>query len=114
MSSNLVIYGSLALAIILEVVGTSALQASEQFTRLYPTVLMVASYITGLYFLSIALSAIPVGIAYATWGGAGIILISLIGFVVFGQKLDLPAILGITLIIAGVILVHAFSKSSVH
>ena len=105
---------ALGAAILLEVIGTSALQASQQFSRPLPTFVMAASYLGAFYFLSLALRAIPVGIAYAIWSGLGIVLISLIGLVVFRQKLDLPAIGGLGLIIAGVVVVNVFSKSMHH
>lgn len=108
------IYLPLFAAIILEVAGTTALQASQQFTRPLPTALMAASYLAAFYFLSLALRAIPVGIAYAIWSGMGIVLISLVGLIVFKQKLDPPAIIGLGLIVTGVIVVNAFSKAVTH
>ncbi len=107
-------YLVLAVAIALEVVGTTALQSSQQFTRPIPTIIMAACYLTAFYFLSLALRVIPVGIAYAIWSGLGIVLISIIGVVVFRQKLDLPAIFGLGLIVAGVVVVNVFSKSVTH
>ncbi|XSG81675.1 MAG: DMT family transporter [Methyloligella sp. ZOD6] len=107
-------YGALFFAIVLETVGTLALQASHQFTRLGPTVVMIAAYLASFYFLTLALRAVPLGIAYATWGGVGIILISIFGYVVFDQKLDWPAIFGIALIVAGVVLVNGFSRATPH
>lgn len=107
-------YLTLGIAIVLEVIGTSALQMSQQFSRPIPTVVMTISYLTAFYFLSLALREIPVGIAYAIWSGVGIVLISIVGTLAFKQKLDLPAILGLTFIIFGVVLVNAFSKSITH
>lgn len=107
-------YIALGIAIALEVVGTSFLQASQQFTRPLPTIVMALSYLAAFYFLSIALRAIPVGIAYAIWSGLGIVLISMVSLIVFKQKLDLPAILGLSLIVIGVVVVNAFSKSVAH
>lgn len=107
-------YIALFAAIIAETVGTSALQASQQFTRLWPSVLVVVSYAIAFYLLSIALRAMPVGVVYAIWSGLGIVLIAIAGFVIFGQKLDLAAIIGLTLIIAGVVVLHAFSKTTPH
>lgn len=101
-------------AVVSEVIGTSALQASQQFTRPLPSLLVVLSYGAAFYFLSLALKVIPVGVAYAIWSGLGIVLISLIGLTVFGQKLDLPAILGLGLIIAGVVILQLFSSVSGH
>jgi small multidrug resistance pump len=107
-------YAVFLVAILLEIIGTSCLQASQQFTKPLPTAVMVVSYIGALYLLSLVLRTIPVGIAYATWSGLGIILISIIGLVVFGQKLDWAAVLGISLIVAGVVLVNVFSSATVH
>lgn len=104
----------LLIAIVAEVLGTSALKASEGFTKLYPSLLVVGSYSVAFYCMSLSLKTMPVGIVYAVWAGMGIVLIALIGWLVFGQKLDLPAILGLTLIVAGVIILNTLSKTSVH
>lgn len=101
---------SLALAILCEVVGTSALQASAGFTRPGPSLLVTAGYGMAFYFLSQALTAIPLGTAYAIWSGVGVALISAIGWIVYGQKLDVAAIAGIVLITVGVLVIHLFSK----
>ncbi|RYH09987.1 multidrug efflux SMR transporter [Tropicimonas sp. IMCC6043] len=101
-------------AIIAEVVGTASLQASAQFTRLLPSVAAVVTYGISFYLLAVALKVMPVGIAYAIWSGLGIVLITLIGLVVFGQKLDLPAIIGLALIIAGVAVIQLLSTSVTH
>jgi small multidrug resistance pump len=108
------LYTVLVIAIVFEVLGTSAMQAAQHFTRLAPTALMVVCYAVAFFFLSYTLRYIPVGIAYALWSGLGIVLISLVGYVTFGQKLDLAAILGLTLIIAGVLVLNLFSKSTFH
>lgn len=108
------LYAVLVLAIIFEVLGTSAMQAAQHFTKLVPTLIMVVCYAIAFYFLSYTLRVIPVGIAYAIWSGLGIVLISLVGYFVFGQKLDLAAILGLGLIIAGVVVLNVFSKSTFH
>lgn len=105
-------YFILFLAIVAETIATSSLQASQQFTRLGPSILTVIGYATAIFLLSLVLKTIPVGIAYALWSGLGIVLIALIGFVIFGQKLDLPAILGISLILAGIIVINLFSNST--
>lgn len=102
---------ALMIAILLEVAGTSALQASQQFSRLWPTLLMAACYLGAFYFLSLALRAIPVGIAYAIWSGLGIVLISVAGLLLFGQRLDGAALLGLGLIVAGVAVIQLFSGS---
>src|SRR5271163_4946678 len=92
----------LCLAIVLETIATSSLKSSEGFTRLIPSVFVVAGYGTAVYLLSLTLRAIPVGVAYAIWSGVGMVLITLIGWLVYCQKLDLPALLGIALIMSGV------------
>jgi small multidrug resistance pump len=104
----------LAIAIISEVIATSALKASSGFTRLYPSTLVVVGYGLAFYCLSLTLRTIPIGIAYAVWSGIGIVLVSLIGWIVYDQKLDLAALLGIAMIISGVIVLNFFSKSVVH
>ena len=104
----------LFLAIVLAVVGTSGLKASDQFTKLLPSVITVVSYVCAFYFLGLTLKTLPVGIAYAIWSGAGVVLISLIGLVLFKQSLDWPAITGLGLIIGGVIIINLFSKSVSH
>ncbi|MEM9709682.1 MAG: SMR family transporter [Pseudomonadota bacterium] len=105
-------YLLLALAITAEVIGTSALQASQQFTRLGPSLIVVLAYGTAFYFLGLTLKTVPVGIAYAVWSGLGMVLIAFIGWLVFGQRLDPAAWLGIGLIIAGVLVLNLFSKVS--
>jgi len=105
---------ALTIAIITEVAGTTALQLSEQLTRLLPIVVMAVCYIASLYFLSLALKTIPIGIAYAVWSGLGIVLISAVGYVKFRQALDTPAIVGISLIVVGVVVANVFSKSLAH
>lgn len=104
----------LGLAIVAEVAATSNLKASAGFTKLWPSLLVVLGYAVAFYFLSLTLKVIPVGIAYAIWAGLGIVLISLIGWLVLGQKLDLPSILGMALIVTGVVIINVYSKVSVH
>lgn len=101
-------------AVGLEVVGTTALQQSAQFTRIVPTVTMVACYGLSFYALSIVVQSMPVGVMYAIWSGAGIALISLIGWLFLNQRFDAAAILGISLIAAGVIVINLFSGSNPH
>ncbi|MBZ5876513.1 MULTISPECIES: DMT family transporter [Chromohalobacter] len=108
------VYVFLAIAIIAEVVATSALKASQEFTRLWPSVTVVVGYALAFYMLTLALRDLPVGIAYAFWAGLGIVLVTLIGIVVYGEKPDLPALLGLGLIIAGVVIIQAFSRMSSH
>lgn len=104
----------LLIAIVAEVVATSALKASAGFSRLWPSVLVVAGYGIAFYFLSLALRTIPVGVAYALWSGIGVVLISIAGLLLFGQRLDLPAMLGIGLIVGGVLVINLFSDVSAH
>jgi small multidrug resistance pump len=104
----------LFIAIVSEVVATSALKASQGFTRLTPSILVVAGYGAAFYLLSLTLRSIPVGVAYALWSGVGILLVSIAGIVLYRQTLDFPAILGIVLIVAGVVVLCLFSKSAVH
>jgi small multidrug resistance pump len=107
-------YFILALAILAETIGTTALQASQQFTKPLPALITVVGYAAAFYLLSIALKTFPVGIAYAMWSGLGIVFIAAIGFAVFGQKLDLPAIFGMGLILAGILVINLFSTTSTH
>ncbi|TKT80312.1 multidrug efflux SMR transporter [Aquamicrobium sp. LC103] len=107
-------YGALAAAIVLEVLGTSFLQKSEQFTRLAPTLAMAAFYAGSFFLLAHALKVIPLGVAYAIWGGLGIVLVALVGTFVFRQSIDLPGMIGIAMIVGGVIVVNAFSSSAAH
>jgi len=107
-------YLYLALAIISEVIGSSFLNASNQFSKIVPSVIVVIAYLSCFYFLSIALKFIPLGIAYAIWGGLGIVLTAIVSVVVFKSKFDLPAILGISLIVSGVIVLNFFSKTTSH
>ncbi|SFK43449.1 DMT family transporter [Methylophaga sulfidovorans] len=104
----------LAIAIVAEVIATSALKASNEFTRLVPTIIVVTGYLTAFYFLTLSLRVIPVGIAYAIWAGLGIVLIAIISWIMYGQKLDLPALLGMGLIISGVLVINLFSKTGGH
>lgn len=104
----------LSVAIVAEVFGTSFLKASEGFSKFWPSVAVIVGYMVAFYFLALSLKFIPVGIAYAIWAGVGVVLIALIGWVVFDQSLDLPAMIGITLIIAGVITLNVFSGSVNH
>ena len=112
--ANASVYAMLLVAIVLEVIGTTALQMSQQFTRLGPSVLLVLCYAASFYCLAMTLRVIPVGIAYAIWSALGIVLISAVGLVFFRQRLDPAAIIGLALIIAGVLVVNLFSKSVSH
>ena len=104
-------YWYLAIAIVAEVLATSALKESHGFSKLLPTLLVMAGYGASFYFLSLVLQTIPIGVAYALWAGLGIVLITIVGAVVFGQKMDLAAILGIALIISGVVVLRVFSSA---
>lgn len=114
MKVSFVDYGALALAIICEVTATGFLQKSEQFTRLVPTLVMGAFYVSSLFFLSQALRTVPLGIAYAIWAGLGIILTAVVSSVVFHQTLDRPAMVGIGMIVTGVVIASVLSKSVAH
>ena len=107
-------YLLLGLAIVAEVIATSSLKSSEGFTRLWPSVVTLMGYTIAIFLLSLTLKTLPTGIAYAIWSGVGIVLDSPIGWYGYGQKLDTPAIIGLGLIIAGVIVVNVFSKSVAH
>jgi small multidrug resistance pump len=107
-------YIYLAIAIIAEVIATSALKASEGFTKAVPSVLVVIGFGVAFYCLSLVLKTIPMGVAYAIWSGLGIVLISIAGLILFGQKLDLPAIIGMALIVSGVVVMNVFSNSVSH
>lgn len=104
----------LCLAIAFETVATSALKSSEGFSRLWPSLLVVAGYSAAFYLLALTLRTIPVGVAYAVWSGAGIVIMALAGWLLFGQKLDLPALCGIGLILSGVLVMNLLSKTGGH
>lgn len=107
-------YAYLLAAILCEVIATSALKAAEGFTRLGPSLIVVIGYGLAFYCLSLTLRTIPVGIAYALWSGIGIVLIALAGWILYRQPLDLPAIVGMALIVAGVLVINLFSRTSGH
>ncbi|SBT17639.1 Multidrug transporter EmrE [Marinomonas gallaica] len=104
----------LFVAILSEVVATSALKASEGFSKLGPSVLVVVGYALAFYFLSLTLKVMSVGIAYAIWAGLGIVLTAIIGWLIFEQKLDTAALVGMGLILLGVIVINVFSNASGH
>lgn len=104
----------LGAAILFETIGTTALQASQQFTRIWPSALVVVSYAASFYLLALTLRYMPVGVVYAMWSGLGICFIAAIAYVVFGQRLDLPAIAGMALIIAGIAIIQIFSDTTPH
>lgn len=104
----------LGIAIVAEVIATSFLKSSEGFTRLWPSIIVAIGYGVAFYFLALTLKTMPVGIAYAVWAGLGITLIALVGWIAFGQTLDLLAIIGIGLIVAGVMVLSVFSNAISH
>jgi small multidrug resistance pump len=108
------IYGLLIAAVIFEVIGTSALKASDGFTRLGPSALTALSYGLAFYLLSLTLRTMPVGIAYALWSALGVVLIAMIGWVYYQQRLDAAAVIGLALIVAGVVVINLFSKTVAH
>ncbi len=107
-------YIYLLIAILAEVLATSALKASEEFTRLFPSLLVVFGYFVAFYFLMLTLRDIPLGIAYAIWSGLGICIVTVVGYVIYKQALDIAAIIGIGFIVLGVITIQLFSNSSAH
>ena len=114
MNPMLMAYILLALAIVSEVTGSTFLVKSEGFTQLVPSILVVVFYVISFYLLSQVIKTIPLGVAYAIWGGVGIVLTALIGFLIFRQSLDSAALIGIALIIGGVIVMNIFSKTVGH
>ncbi|AMO99078.1 small Multidrug Resistance family protein [Collimonas arenae] len=104
----------LLIAIVAEVIATSALKASAEFTRLVPSIVVVSGYLIAFYFLSLTLRTLPVAIVYAMWSGIGIALIALVGWLVLKQSLDTAALIGIGLIVSGVLVMNIFSKSVPH
>lgn len=107
-------YALLALAIVFEVIGTSLLKASNEFSRPWPTAGLFLCYGAAFFLMTIVMRSLPVGVVYAIWSGCGIVLISVVSYFAFKQKLDLAAMIGIGLIIAGVIVINLFSKSGAH
>ncbi|MDW5417482.1 SMR family transporter [Iodobacter sp. CM08] len=107
-------YLLLALAIVAEVVATSALKATEGFSRLMPSLVVVIGYGVAFWLLSMVLKSVPVGMAYAIWSGMGIVLVTVVAMLLYGQKPDWPAIIGLSLIVSGVVVLQLFSKMSTH
>jgi small multidrug resistance pump len=103
----------LTVAIVAEVIATSSLKLSDGFTRLWPSVVVVLGYGISFYFLSVTMRSMPIGVIYAIWSGLGVVLVTLVGWLVFKQHLDLPALVGISLIIAGVVIMNVWSKSTI-
>lgn len=107
-------YFYLFIAVLAEVTATSALKASEEFTRLIPSIIVVSGYAMAFYFMTLTLRVIPVGITYAVWSGLGIVFVTIISFFLYKQSLDIPAVIGIGLIIVGVIVINLFSNTIGH
>jgi small multidrug resistance pump len=105
-------YLYLALAILTEVIATSALKASEEFTKLVPSFIVLVGYGAAFYLMTLVIRTIPIGITYAVWSGIGIVLIALVGAIFYKQIPDLPAVIGMGLIISGVVVIHLFSKTT--
>ncbi|RNF51060.1 QacE family quaternary ammonium compound efflux SMR transporter [Marinomonas hwangdonensis] len=107
-------YFILFLAILAEVVATTALKASDSFTKLVPTVILVVGYGVSFYLLTIVMRSMPTGVTYAIWSGLGVVLISLFGYFFAHEKLDLAACIGMSLIVIGVVVINVFSKTVGH
>lgn len=114
MNALLLAYGLLGLAIITEVIGSTFLVKSEGFSKLFPSIMVAVLFSIAFYLLSQVIKTIPLGIAYAIWGGVGIVLTAIVGYVLFKQTLDGPALLGIALIVSGVAIINLFSQSTGH
>ncbi|MEP1573653.1 MAG: SMR family transporter [Roseibium album] len=113
-ASPIATYLFLGAAILAEVIATSALARTENFTRLVPSLVTIAGYGLSFWLLSYPIRVLPTGVVYAIWSGAGIVLITMVAWLAFDQKLDLPALVGLGLIIAGVVIINVFSKSVAH
>lgn len=111
---NMKNYIFLAAAILCETIATSFLKKTEQFTKVGPSIIFIIAMASSFYLLTYALKGIPIGVAYAIWSAVGIVLISLVGYFAYQQKLDLPAIIGIAFIVIGVVIINLFSKSTTH
>jgi len=107
-------YLFLVIAIIAEVTATSALKASEEFTRLVPSIIVIVGYGVAFYFLTLVLRVIPIGITYAIWSGLGIVLVAVAGFFLYKQTPDIPAMIGMGFIVLGVVVIQLFSKTISH
>ena len=107
-------YLYLAIAIVAEVIATSALKASSEFTKFIPSLIVISGYAISFYFLTLTLKTLPLGITYAVWSGLGVVLISIAGILLYSETPDLPAVIGMGLIISGVLVIHLFSNSAIH
>jgi len=108
------VYFYLVLAVLFEGLGSTSLQASQQFTRLFPTLGVVVGFGTSFYLFTIVLKTLPLGVTYAIWSGLGICLTAFLGWAIFKQGVDLAAMLGMVLIIAGIVVINLFSKTATH
>jgi small multidrug resistance pump len=104
-------YAYLAVAVVCEVIGTTTLKATNNFSKLVPSLVVVAAYSAAFFFMSLTLRVIPVGVTYAIWCAFGIVLVTAISWVIYKQALDAPALIGLALIVAGVVVINLFSKS---
>lgn len=107
-------YMYLTIAVICEVVATSSLKATQEFTRLAPTLVVIIGYLAAFYFLTLSLKTLTIGVAYAIWSGLGIVLIAIFGYIIYREMLDIPAIIGIGLILAGIVVINIFSGTVTH
>ena len=107
-------YVYLSLAILAEVIATSFMKSTEGFTRFWPSLATIGGYGIAFYFLSLTLRDVPTGVAYVIWSGVGIVLVAAAAWVFHGQKLDAPAMAGMALIVAGVVVMNVFSKAAGH
>ncbi|ANS87451.1 SMR family transporter [Vibrio scophthalmi] len=105
---------ALSIAIVAEVIATSFIPKTEQFTKLSPSLIVLFGYGVAFFLLSVTVKTMPVGIVYAIWSGAGIVLVATVSYFLYGQKLDLPAVIGLAFIISGVLIVNLLSKSVGH
>lgn len=107
-------YIYLTIAVICEVVATSSLKATQEFTRLVPTLVVITGYLAAFYFLTLSLKTLTIGVAYAIWSGLGIVLIAIFGYIIYREMLDIPAIIGIVLILTGIVVINVFSGTVTH
>jgi len=107
-------YIYLTIAVICEVVATSSLKATQEFTRLIPTLVVITGYLAAFYFLTLSLKTLTIGVAYAIWSGLGIVLIAVFGYIIYREMLDIPAIIGILLILTGIVVINVFSGTVTH
>ncbi len=107
-------YIYLTIAVICEVIATSSLKATHEFTRLVPTLVVITGYLAAFYFLTLSLKTLTIGVTYAIWSGLGIVLIAIFGYIIYREMLDIPAIIGIVLILAGIVVINIFSGTVTH